>query len=205
MRLHGVTAGGPASRDTTVAQQRRVGRLLLAGDPDLPSDDEPFETEEPFTGRGAGMSDSAGGVSGSGRGAVRPKRGHAARNIVIIVLVLLVVLVVLFAVPIPIAFSERVASSPTMPSPCGPSKILGSHTRVQGTFSSSTGQAVDLYIYGSPPGYCAGGKSLNFTAPPGGSGTFSFVSGGGLTYYFFAITSTPGTVSISGTYTGPLL
>jgi hypothetical protein len=81
---------------------------------------------------------------------------------------------------------------------------FGSNDQVSGTYSSSTGQSVVLYVYTSTAGACNGGTPLTFIAVDG-SGPFSFVSGNHATYFFFATTQTPDTVSISGTFTGPLL
>ena len=133
------------------------------------------------------------------------QQSHAARNVAIVILALIVILLILFVIPIPIAFSESISSSATLPNTCTQAMNLGSNAQVSGTFSSASGQPVVLFIYTAASGICNEGKALKFSAALDGSGTFSFVSGSGATYYFFATTVLPDTVSISGTYTGALL
>jgi hypothetical protein len=120
--------------------------------------------------------------------------GHTVRNVVVVIIVIAAILAVLILVPIPHPFSTSLVSSGGAPGTATFDFPAGSV--VKGSFSSASGDNVAFGISDPHGGVIYGADASR--------GSFSFASTGG-TYRFTSDSFASETVSVSGTYSIPLL
>jgi hypothetical protein len=120
--------------------------------------------------------------------------GHRWRNIAIAVLIIVVAIAVLALLPVPRPFTEHLTSAYMNPGKATFSPPLGS--QITGRWSTADGGSVSFNIED------ANANEIYFADSSGGS--FSFTASNP-PYYFLVNSAPTESISVSGTYSSPLL